>query len=147
MRSWISFRNHRNRRTWRRFFFPIEAFRTVGAVCEAVKEMGAGTEIAKRMVQMRQLRFDFGASPHFFHSFTDRAYSADALRAKSLRPVRELRSVEEVYFDRHMPAALCGSRVHCRQEQMEAAGIEPASENDRSERLHACQIPICYVPA
>ena len=30
---------------------------------------------------------------------------------------------------------------------MEAAGIEPASENDRSERLHACQIPICYVPA
>ena len=30
---------------------------------------------------------------------------------------------------------------------MEAAGIEPASENVRSENLHACQVPICYVPA
>ena len=30
---------------------------------------------------------------------------------------------------------------------MEAAGIEPASENDRSENLHACQVPICYALA
>jgi hypothetical protein len=30
---------------------------------------------------------------------------------------------------------------------MEAAGIEPASENVRSENLHTCQVPICYVPA
>jgi hypothetical protein len=30
---------------------------------------------------------------------------------------------------------------------MEAAGIEPASENDQSENLHACQVPICYALA
>jgi hypothetical protein len=30
---------------------------------------------------------------------------------------------------------------------VEAAGIEPASENDQLENLHACQVPICYVPA
>ena len=31
-------------------------------------------------------------------------------------------------------------------EFMEAAGIEPASENVQSENLHACQVPICYAP-
>ena len=29
---------------------------------------------------------------------------------------------------------------------MEAAGIEPASENDPSENLHACQVPIFLCP-
>ena len=29
---------------------------------------------------------------------------------------------------------------------MEAAGIEPASENVPQESLHTCQVPICFVP-
>jgi len=29
---------------------------------------------------------------------------------------------------------------------MEAAGIEPASENVPQESLHTCQVPVCLVP-
>ena len=55
--------------------------RTVGAVCEAVNELGAGSEIETQLSYLQQPFGDFGACPQFIHSFTDCAYSDDVLRA------------------------------------------------------------------
>jgi len=36
------------------------------AVIEGVKKLGTDPEIAKRLLQRRNLEFDFGVRPHFF---------------------------------------------------------------------------------